>query len=299
VARLEGFRTWVRRFGPAVITVAVIAALLRKYPFADIALQMRVGHTLRMLALPLLLPFVLWLPSAAYDWIVIRSAAERTTYRDIVRVKAATAMLLALGYAFSGGGYGVWIARVAKAGASRATGVVVYMMVSDLAAVSAVGGASMWLADLHVPHALRTVATIVLAAQVIAVVAGPLLPARAPALLAPWRDVPRLYALAQLAGRCTNIALIMFFAWTASRAFGLDVPLSAMAMVGPVILLVGALPISVAGFGAAQAAWLLLLPWASGPQILAFQFFWQLFLGASLIVRGLPFVRRILAETTV
>ena len=64
----------------------------------------------------------------------------------------------------------------------------------------------------------------------------------------------------------------------------------------PIILLVGSLPFSVAGFGAAQAAWLLLLPWASGAQILAFQTLWQLFGGAGLLLRGLPFIRTVIAD---
>jgi hypothetical protein len=76
----------------------------------------------------------------------------------------------------------------------------------------------------------------------------------------------------------------------------MDVPLRVMGLYMPIILLVGSLPFSVAGLGAAQAAWLLLLPWASGPRILAFQMLWQLFTGAGILLRGLPFLRRVVAE---
>jgi hypothetical protein len=56
-------------------------------------------------------------------------------------------------------------------------------------------------------------------------------------------------------------------------------------------MLVGALPINVAGFGAVQAAWLVFSPWATGEQLLAFQFLWQLWMLLMVVARGAPFVR--------
>jgi hypothetical protein len=49
--------------------------------------------------------------------------------------------------------------------------------------------------------------------------------------------------------------------------------------------------------GAVQGVWLLAFePWAPGEKILAFQFLWQLMVGGSIVLRGLPFVRRVVAE---
>ena len=46
-----------------------------------------------------------------------------------------------------------------------------------------------------------------------------------------------------------------------------------------------------------QAAWLLLFdPWASGPQILAFQFLWHMILVVGLFLRGAPFIRSVIAD---
>jgi hypothetical protein len=56
------------------------------------------------------------------------------------------------------------------------------------------------------------------------------------------------------------------------------------------------LPINVAGLGAAQAAWLLFLPWATGPQLLAFQVLWNLFSGLGILARGVPFLRGVLRQ---
>jgi hypothetical protein len=36
--------------------------------------------------------------------------------------------------------------------------------------------------------------------------------------------------------------------------------------------------------------------WVPGERIIAFQFLWQLAFGTGVVVRGLPFVRRVVAE---
>jgi len=59
----------------------------------------------------------------------------------------------------------------------------------------------------------------------------------------------------------------------------------------------GSMPVNVAGIGAVQGAWLLLVPWAQGgEQILAFAVLWQRVVGAGMVLRGLPFVRQVASE---
>jgi hypothetical protein len=290
-------RLWLQRVGPYLVAASVLAWILHKYPLADIMTEMRVGHPLRMLPLALGLPFVVWLPYALYDRVILLGAVGRVAFRDILRAKAAAAVLMTLGYFFGGGGYAVWIARKTGVGAGRAAGVVLYMMTSDLVAVCAIAGASMWIGGPGVPHVLRSIATGIFCVQVTLILTGALpIPFRLPVVFEPWRTVPPARGLAQIAGRAVNIAIIVAFTWGGARAFGIALPARAMGMYMPIILLVGSLPFSVAGFGAAQAAWLLLLPWASGAQILAFQTLWQLFSGAGLLLRGFPFVRSVIAD---
>jgi hypothetical protein len=64
----------------------------------------------------------------------------------------------------------------------------------------------------------------------------------------------------------------------------------------PIVLVVGSLPINVAGIGAVQLAWLKLAPWSTGERVLAFSFVWQLLWGTCVVVRGLPFTRRVVTE---
>jgi hypothetical protein len=291
------WRTWSLRVAPYAVTGAVVAAILHRYPAADIARQMAAGHALRMLPLGLALPFVLWLPYATYDRIVFKGAIGPIALRDVVRAKAAIAVLLTLGYWVGGGGYALWLARTTRVGAARAAGAVLYLMASDLIAVCGVAGASMWLGGPGAATPLRTVATWVFGVQVALILVGPYGGwMRLPRLFEPWRTVPRGWSLLQILGRALNIAIIAGFTWAAMRAFGLEVPVGAAATYVPVIALVTSLPINVAGLGAAQAAWLLLLPWASGPQLLAFQVLWHVASGLGLLARGVPFVRGIARE---
>ena len=82
-------------------------------------------------------------------------------------------MLLALGYAFGNGGYGVWIARVTGASAALAGGIVLYIMASDLAAVSLVATLSPRLGGMAVPDGLGTATLAVAAVMLGFIVFGP------------------------------------------------------------------------------------------------------------------------------
>jgi hypothetical protein len=278
------------------VTCAVVAAILHRYPAGEIARQMAAGHALRMLPFGLVLPFVVWLPYAVYDRMVFEGAVGPVALRDVVRAKAASAILLTLGYFVGGGGYAVWIARTTRARPVRAAGAVLYLMSSDLTAVCGVAGAAMWLGGPEVSPSLRAVATWVFAVEVALIVVSPHGRWPLPEIFAAWRRVPRGRSFVQIAGRAGNIALITAFTWGAMRAFGIDVPAGVAAMYVPVIVLVASLPINVAGLGAGQAAWLLLLPWASGPRLLAFQALWHVFSGAGILARGVPFVRGVVRE---
>jgi hypothetical protein len=285
------------RLAPYLLTVAVVAVLLRRYPIADIVREMSMGHAIRMLPLGIALPFTVWVPYAAYDRLVLKGVVGPIPLRDLVRVKAATALLLMLNYFIGGGGYAVWIARTTRSGPARAAGAILYIMASDLIAICAVAGTSMWLGGEGGATPLRSIATWAFAVLLSFIVFGPYGGwMRLPAVFEPWRTVPRGVALAQIVGRAGNIAIITGLTWLAMRAFGIAVPPAAAATYVPVIVFVTALPVNVAGLGVAQAAWLLLLPWATGPQLLAFQVLWQAFVGLGMLLRGIPFVRGVTRE---
>ena len=84
---------------------------------------------------------------------------------------------------------------------------------------------------------------------------------------------------------------------TWSAAFGLTIAAWAFVTYLPLALLIGALPINVAGFGAVQTVWVFFFcEWESGARILAFNFLWTFLAALAVIVRGLPFVRGVVRE---
>jgi hypothetical protein len=116
------------------------------------------------------------------------------------------------------------------------------------------------------------------------------------ALFETWTRVGRRRGLVQLGVRLLQHASTATGTWLAATAFGLEIPLTVMLSYIPVILVVASLPVNVAGFGAVQGAWLLLSPWAPGERILAFSVVWQTLSAVAIVIRGLPFLRGVLAD---
>lgn len=284
---------WLRRLVPLVVAALAVAAVLRRYSPSEIAAQMRQGRALAVVPWAIVFAVGYLLVSAACDTLVLtRFGAPR--YRDVVRGKAAAAVLTSIGYLFGNGGYGVWLARATGAGAARATGLVVYFLASDLAAVGWVASITLRVVAHTVPRALVVAAAVMALVPTLAIAAGGALPARGRLdLLRPWREVPRSVGFLQLGGRTLNIAFAVAATFFAAHAFGLRIPAAAAATYGPAVLLVAAMPVNVAGLGAVQGVWLLLFgAWEPGARILAFQILWQWMCAAAFVLRGLPFVQR-------
>jgi hypothetical protein len=296
-ARRLGGSAWrgpLRKVAPFAIAGAVAIAILRRYSASAIASSFAEGDALHAapFAILLALSFLSW--GALADTVVLRRFGS-LRFVDVARGKAAAAVLTALGYFFSNGGYAVWIARRTHVGGARSASLVLYLMMGDLGAVGVV--ASLVMPFVPVPSALRLVAGLLAALPLAAIVFGPWIPADRARWLDPLREIPRSVGLAQLALRCVNVGFAALFMALAARSFGLTVPMGVLLACAPILVLVGSLPVNVAGIGAAQGAWLLfLLPFETGPKILAFQLAWTAMLGTAFVLRGLPFLRRTLAE---
>jgi len=302
-------RRWLRLLAPYAITALVVAGLLQRYELSRILAEMRQGSVLPMAAVALSLSFVLLPMTALWDRAVIRAAvppgSTRPRYLDVVRGRAGSAVLMAVNYAAGSGGFGVWIARVTGCGPSVGASIVLYIVTSDLAAVALVATPAAWMATLDVPvlPALRVGAPAVAALVVGMALLGPRIWGRqtSPDLRdrprVPWAVAGPAAALTSIVGRCVNIVVILVATWLGAGAFGMPLPFSAVAIYMPVILLIGSLPINVLGVGAVTGIWALAFErFAPGERVLAFQFLWSLFFGTGVVLRGLPFVRRVVAE---
>jgi hypothetical protein len=290
------WRIWLRRIAPWVIATGVLVFVLREHSPARILEEMGHGNSLPLIPLALVLIFANLVLICLADRIVIGPHVEGMRYVDLLRGKAAAALLGMVGYAAGHGGYAVWIARRNRTGAPVAGGLLLYIMASELTAVALVASLSSLLAD-DVPDVIRIGAPATASVLIFLMLIAPFnLLGDTSRVLKPWR-MPRRYALAQVAVRTVQLCGVALATWLAMLAFGLEVPLWAVVAYLPIVLVVGSLPVNVAGFGAVNGAWLLFTPeHATGPEILAFQFLWQVACGAAIGLRGLPFIRRFVVE---
>ncbi|MEM9490254.1 MAG: hypothetical protein AAGC55_13995 [Myxococcota bacterium] len=296
-------RLWVRRLAPWIVSIAVITGLLYQYPLERIIAELKHGNLAPLLPWALFVVISTLLTIALWDRLLIRPTLGAVGYGALIRGKAASALLVAIHQGLGHGTYGVWLARVTGSGARPAIGVIAYIAMSEVTALALMASFVVHAFDADMPgnalETLRIVAPLLAMALIAVALLGPRLFGRFvsdPRLLKPWSAIPlRAYAIS-LAGRTLNMGLFMTGTWAAMNAFGIDIPMVAVATYLPVIILVASLPINVAGFGAVQAAWLLFTPWAPGEQVLAFQFSWRLSILAALILRSLPFLRRALRE---
>jgi hypothetical protein len=291
----------LRRFAPYAIAVVAIAMVLRRYPPGEIARELQRGDALPLIPLAAVMVITSIFLVGSADWLVMRGCSSEPSYGRALRGKAGAAVLNVVAYSAHIGGYGLWIARVSGMRATLAGGVVLYILASELAAICILVTMSVASAEVAVGPILRYGAPIVGGVLVLLMLIAPfgVVPlARLPRVFRPWRLISQGRALLQLATRVVHLGSLTLYAWAGANLFGLPVPLGAMFIYFPIVLLVGSLPVNVAGFGAVQGAWLLLVPWATGggEQVLAFSLLWQLLAAAGIVLRGLPFVRRVVAE---
>ncbi|MCC6215622.1 MAG: hypothetical protein IT376_12225 [Polyangiaceae bacterium] len=289
----------VKRGAPYLVAGAALGTILWQHPPGEIAREVGKGAALAVVPIPLAMVALTLFTVSAADWLVIRASTGPIPYLDVLRAKAGVTILNIVHYAAGQGGYGVWIARRTGVGVGLASGTTLYIVASELTAVCTLASGAIWLGDVESAGALRVIAPAVAGALLLLALTGPLEPFGKHRLtfLAPWRRVRPASMLAQTALRVAQISTSVVGAWWAARAFGMPVPLGVMFTYMPVVLVVASLPVNVAGFGAVQGAWLLLSPWAtSGEQVLAFSLVFQLSVAVALVLRGLPFVRRLVRE---
>lgn len=292
------WRDRIVRVSPWVTTAIVCGVIFTRYPVSEIAAHLERGRGWPLLPLAMVCVLITLLMVATADWLVVRGCGGAARWFDVLRAKAGSSLLDILGYAAGHGAYAVWIARFAGCRAALAAGAMLYIVATDLLSVSAVAGTCALIAGPDSLDAVREVAPIIAGVLLLLIGIGPyrLLGSRVP-VFEPWRVVPRRLGFTQAAIRIVHVLLWSTGTWVAARAFGLPIPWHAMVTYLPVALMVGALPVNVLGFGAVQAAWLVLFaPWAPATQILAFQILWTVAVLVAVVLRGLPFFRRVVSE---
>ena len=301
VAKKRG--PWLRRLIAWGVTLAVIAFLLTRYSPSAIGAAVVRGNWAAMI--PIVFAASLWAVvfMSTADWLLFTAALGPLRWLDVLRGKAGSSVLQAINHTVGQGAYAVWLARRTNNDAITTVGVIAYVIATDLVALFAIVTAAVWLVEPEsLPNALtlRWLSPLLVVGLLVFVFAGPrVLPriVKRARLLAPWKKISPQVFVAIVAFRIVAVSGVMTATWGAARVFGLPLPLSACLAYLPIIFLAAALPINVLGFGAVQLVWVAAFEeWASGPEILAFQFLSQALAVSAFVLRGMPFLPSVLRD---
>jgi len=292
----SAWRRWAVRLAPFVITGSVVVAILYKYPVSAIRRYLTEGDLLPAIPISFVGVLVTLLLISMADRLVVRGAFGHVRYWSVLKAKAGSSLLDVFGYVAGHSAYAVWIGRFLRTRPSLAGGAMLYIAAADLLAVCFVASVSMFFVSDANLDSLRIVAASVAGLMALFLVLGPYQLFGKWPVFEPWARIPRRIGFVQVGFRIVATTVWVVATWLAAWAFGMYIPLSAMLTYFPIVMLVAALPVNVAGFGAVQGAWLLLTDYASGSQILAFQLVWTLLVSCGIVVRGLPFVRGFVRE---
>jgi hypothetical protein len=274
------------RFVPATIAMLALVTLLLRIDISEVRTAIVQGNVAAIVPWAAVLALAYMALHANWERLLLSRTPVPPGYWNVWAGKAGTAVLNAIGFALGAGGYVVWIARATGVGLAGATALRAAAVVADLAALSLVALLTIFIAGAAVPGWFVVGALIALGVAVLVVVGLRLLVATVAALpLAMWGT----QVLGRALSMCVSIATTSF----AALAFGLDIPLATLCALVPLSMLVRVLPANVAGFGAAQVAFVAVFsPYESEARLFAFHILWQLAANVCYVLRGLPFLNR-------
>lgn len=294
----SGWRVWLARLAPYLITALVIAFILRRYSLDAIRDEMSRGNALPLFPIALGTYIGSLLFVAAADSVVLRGllGGSGPRYLALIKGKAASVVLHIVHYALGQGAYATWLGRTTGIGAARTGGLIGYIIAQELCSVCVFAALVIGVGRPAVSPALLYTVLGIAAVLLGMLLVAPLTRLERVAALETWTRVGAGRGLGQIGIRLLQHTTTTTGTWIAASVFGLEIPFWVMLSYLPIILVVASLPINVAGFGAVQGAWLLLSPWAVPERILAFSVVWQAASAVALVIRGLPFLRGLLSD---
>ena len=286
---------------PFVIPIVILVTLFHRYSLEIVLKEAQTGTTLYLFPFALIAMIASLLIAASADTLVIRGCCGTPRFRDVLRAKAGSSLLNILGYAVGHSAYAVWVARFSGVSAGAAAGMLIFISVSDLTSICTAASLSIAVAGDGVADPTLSWITFLLAGSFLLAMLGiPLFLTPNPekrSFLDPWSLLPFRISLTQVGLRMCQLLIWILSTSLAAHHFGLQIPLSAFATYLPIVLLVASLPVNVAGFGAVQAVWVhFFQDYGGAERVLAFQLIWQVLLLGSVVLRGLPFIRRVVDE---
>jgi uncharacterized membrane protein YbhN (UPF0104 family) len=258
-----------KRVIPYVVAGGALLWVALTTPFADVGAAFERVSWWRILAIAIPYLLSLLLADSIALYIALRAALRvPLKFTDVLLVRGASWMLALVNYGAGQGGIVWFLHRRHGVPIARATGAVLLATGAFLLAVVCAVGAGLALEAVPEARELGWLLWLVAVGFPLYL----LIIALRPAFLVRSSLFEPLFAagisgtLAATVARTFHLAVLIAAHALAYRQFGIEIPIRAALVVLPVIFLVGALPIGVAGLGAPQATAVVLLSrYVAGP----------------------------------
>lgn len=245
----------LRRTWPWLAGIAILAVVATRIPFDAFREAMTHGPHVTLAAVTLAFVFLILINDSISTWIGLVALRMRRPFRHVLAVRGATYVLFLLNYAVGQGGFGYYLHRSGTT-ALRAVGATLFLLGTNLATLLLLTSA-MWLVKGSAAHTdlgwILLVGCIAFGVYLLVIVARPGFLANRDVLAPLFDGGLASYALA-IVGRLPHTLVVVLGHWVALRAWGIPVPFDAGITVMPAVVIISVLPISPAGLGTSQAA---------------------------------------------
>ena len=242
---------------PWLVALAILTFLLTRIPRRALFNALEAGPWLFLGVYTFIQAFLILLADAYATSVSLAITGFRQQFSQIFLARGATYILGILNYALGQGAFGIYLQR-SGVGTIRAAGTRLFLMIVNLGVLLFVASfglmAGGYLGSIHLD--LSPLGYGLLVGVVLYLATIWLRPRflRRYQLLAPLLEAGLRGHLWAAGGRVPHVLFLVLTYWGALRLWGIPAPLAQGVAMVPLVLLIGALPLTPAGLGTTQAA---------------------------------------------
>jgi hypothetical protein len=248
-----------RRTWPWLVGLAILALIATRVPVDAFRDGVRHGPHLTLAAVNLALYLAVLCTDSVSTWIGLVVLKMRRPFSSVLLVRGATYALFLVNYALGQGGFGYYLHRSGEP-ALRAAGATLFLIGTNLGMLLVVTIGAWALYREHTDNPAMWWTLVggcgAFGLYLVVVAISPNILTRR-GLLAPLFEAGVRGHLVAMLGRLPHMAVMILGHWAAMRAWGIPVPLWTGLTIMPAIVIASVLPISPAGLGTTQAAFVL------------------------------------------
>jgi uncharacterized membrane protein YbhN (UPF0104 family) len=246
----------LRQLAPWLVGLAILVVVITRVPFDAFGDAIEHGPHLQLAIVDLLICLSVLCTDSVATWLGLIAVRLRRPFATVMSVRGATYALFVINYAVGQGAFGYYLAKTGVK-PLRATGATLFLIGTNLATMLVLVSLTWALGDLAVPSARLTwtlaIGCSAFAVYLAVIAVSPRFIARRE-LFAPLFEAGLRGHLVAMLGRVPHVTVVVLAQWVALRAWGIPVPLYVGVLIMPIVVIATVLPISPAGLGTAQAA---------------------------------------------